>query len=102
MRLLQFEQRTQTKLRLRALLRQHRIICPYSPWITNGKKWLLDAGNIASPNVLFQLSEHYDTIEFFTKKIAAVEKRMTSEVADDPVVKQLLQQPGNSAILPPF
>ena len=87
-------QRTQTKLRLRALLRQHRIICPYSPWTTNGKKWLLDAGNIVSPNVLFQLQEHYDMIAFFMKKITAVEKRMVSAVADDPVVKQLLQQPG--------
>ena len=26
------QQRTQVKLRLRALLRQHRITCPYSPW----------------------------------------------------------------------
>ena len=87
-------QRTQTKLRLRALLRQHRIICPYSPWTTAGKEWLLDAGNIASPNVLFLLQEHYDTIAFFVKKIATVEKRMVSVVADDPVVKQLLRHPG--------
>ena len=30
------QQRTQVKLRLRALLRQHRITCPYNPWTIKG------------------------------------------------------------------
>jgi transposase len=92
------QQRTQTKLRLRALLRQHRIACPHSPWTIKGKKWLLDANNIATSSVLFLLREHYDTIEYFTKKIVAVTIMMETHVADDAVVKQLLKQPGIGAI----
>jgi len=92
------QQCTQTKLRLRALLRQHRIDCPHSPWTIKGKKWLLDANNIASKNLLFLLQDHYDTIEYFTKKIVAATTMMETHVASDAVVKQLLQQPGVGVI----
>lgn len=88
------QQRTQTKLRLRALLRQHRIVCPHSPWTIKGKKWLLDAANITSSHVRTLLQDHYDTIEFFHKKIVNAEERMATATGDDPVVKQLLHQPG--------
>jgi transposase len=47
------QQRTQTKLRLRAVLRNHRIVCPDSPWTIKGKKWLLDEQNISSRTLLF-------------------------------------------------
>jgi transposase len=92
------EQRKQVKLRLRALLRQHRIESPDSPWTLKGKKWLLDGANISSATLLFLLQDHYDTIEYFDKKIAAVTERMQLAVADDPVVKQLLRQPGVGVI----
>jgi transposase len=88
------QQRTQTKLRLRALLRQHRIDCPESPWTIKGKKWLLDTANITSSHVRTLLKDHYDTIEFFNKKIVNAEQRMAATTADDPIVKQLLHQPG--------
>jgi transposase len=88
------EQRKQAKLRLRALLRNHRIVCPHTPWTIKGKQWLLDAENISSPHVLFLLQDHYDTIEYFDKKINVVENKMWVEVADDPVVKQLRCQAG--------
>ena len=42
------EQRKQVKLRFRALLRNHRIVCPHSPWTIKGKAWLLDETNIPS------------------------------------------------------
>jgi len=88
------QQRTQVKLRLRALLRQHRITCPYSPWTIKGKAWLLDNANITSPSRMFLIRDHYDTIEFYDKKISVVLAQMQNAVADDPVVKQLLRQPG--------
>lgn len=88
------EQRKQSKLRLRALLRNHRIACPFSPWTIKGRKWLLDKTNIESTTTLFLLRDHYDTIEYFDKKIAAVNEEMFSSVVDDPVIKQLLRQPG--------
>jgi hypothetical protein len=58
------KQRTQTKLRLRALLRQHRVSCPHNPWTIDGKDWLCDESNITSPTLLFQLKDYYDTIEY--------------------------------------
>jgi len=88
------QQRTQTKLRLRALLRQHRINCPESPWTIKGKKWLLDATNITSLHVRTLLQDYYETIEFLNKKIVNAEERMAAATADDPIVKQLLCQPG--------
>jgi len=88
------EQRTQAKLRLRANLRHHRINCPHSPWTIPWKKWLSDKKNISSSTLQFLLQEHFDTIEYFDKKIATATERMTTHVADDAVVKKLLQQPG--------
>src|SRR5215469_13077122 len=92
------QQRTQTKLRLRALLRQHRIVPPHTPWTIKGEKWLLDNENISSATVQYLLQDHYDTIDYFDKKIAKVTERMQVAVADDPVVKQLLRQPGVGVI----
>jgi transposase len=92
------EQRKQVKLRLRALLRQHRITPPDSPWTIKGKKWLLDKDNISSLTLRFLLQDHYDTIEFFDKKVAHVTEQMQLATADDPVIKQLLRQPGVGVI----
>ena len=88
------EQRKQVKLRIRALLRNHRIICPFSPWTIKGRKWLLDEANISSSRTLYLIRDHYDTIDFFNKKISSVTEKMQADVVNDPVVKQLLQQPG--------
>jgi transposase len=92
------QQRTQVKLRLRALLRNHRTVCPDSPWTIKGKKWLLDANNISEPIFLFLLKGHYRTIEYFDKEIAETTEQMQLHVADDAVVKQLLRQPGIGVI----
>jgi transposase len=92
------EQRKQSKLRLRAVLRHHRIVCPHNPWTLKGKQWLLDTSNITSPSLLFLVREHYDTIEFFDKKIVAATEKMQADVVDDSVVKALLRQPGVGVI----
>ena len=88
------EQRKQSKLRLRALLRNHRVVCPESPWTIKGKRWLLNAKNIPSHHLLFLLQDHYDTIEYFDKKIIAVEDKLQAVTADDIVVRQLMGQSG--------
>jgi transposase len=88
------QQRTQTKLRFRALLRQHRIQCPRNPWTIEGKEWLSDEKNVTDPILLFQLQDYYETIEYFGKKIDLVTSLMKSHVADDPIVKLLMEQPG--------
>jgi transposase len=58
----------------------------------------LDKANISAPITLFLIRDHFDTIEFFDKKISVVTQEMENSVADDPVVKQLLQQPGIGVI----
>jgi len=88
------EQRKQSKLRLRAELRNHRIVCPHSPWSIKGKDWLLEPENISSLTLRFLLRSHYDTIAHFDKKIREVTEEMSESVMDDPVVQQLLSQPG--------
>ena len=40
------------------------------------------------------LCDHFDTIDYFTKKISNITEKMQADVIDDPVVKQLLQQAG--------
>jgi transposase len=87
-------QRTQAKLRLRAALRHHRVVCPHRPWTIKGKQWLLDTKNISSPHLMFLLQDHYDTIEYFDKKIGVVTDKMQTVTADDLVVKHLLRQAG--------
>ena len=88
------QQRTQVKRRLRAVLRNHRIVCKDSPWTIKRKKWLLDNENITNETLRYLLRAHYDTIEYLDKKITAVTERMAIHVADDAVVKELLKQPG--------
>jgi len=88
------QQRTQTKLRIRALLRHHRITCPHSPWTIKGKDWLLEPDNISNVSVRLMLRNYYNTIAFLDKTINEVVAEMEDYVADDAVVKQLLQQPG--------
>ena len=92
------EQRKQAKLRLRALLRNHRIVCPLSPWSIKGRQWLLDTKNIASPHLLFLLQDHYDTIDYFNAKISVVVEKMENLSADDHVIRRLLLQPGVGVI----
>ena len=88
------QQRTQTKLRLRALLRNHRIKCPYGPWSIKGKNWLLEPNDAITVHLRFLLTELYDTITFLLTKIGKVQDQMQERVVGDTVVQQLLKQPG--------
>ena len=88
------QQRTQTKLRLRALLRNHRIHCPHNPWTIKGKTWLLEPNDAITAHLRFLLTELYDTIAFLVKKIGKVQDQMQERIEGDTVVQQLLRQPG--------
>jgi len=87
------EQRKQVTLRIRALLRNHRIVCSHSPWTIPWRKWLLDEANIPSKNALFLLRDHFDTIDHFNQKISNVTEKMQAEVMDDPVVRPYSNNP---------
>jgi len=92
------QQRTQAKLRLRAALRHHRVVCPHKPWTIPWKQWLRNPQNISSLTLQFLLQELFDAIDYFNTKIATATERMTAQVADDSVVKHLLRQPGVGVI----
>jgi transposase len=87
------KQRTQAKLRLRALMRQHRLTCPHGPWTIKGKGWLLQEQNVGS-HLLFLFQNHFEDIDYFDKKIFQVENRMVAYMQNDDMVKRLLQQKG--------
>ena len=88
------QQCTATKLRLRALLRKHRIDCPYSPWTIKGKAWLLNEANLPSLNVFFELKGYYGLIGYLHEMINEAQKKLESDTAEDLVIKQLMEQPG--------
>lgn len=88
------EQRKQVKMRIRALLRNHRIVNPHNPWTQAWKYWLFSDSNPASPSVKWILKQHYAQIEHFAKLIDAAEKRIKKMTENDSVVASLLQQAG--------
>ena len=87
-------QRTQVKLRLRALLRDNNVKNPANPWTKAWKAWLFSKENPMDENAQWILKQHFDEVEHFDKLILESEKRMEQMVADDAVVRHLLQQPG--------
>ncbi len=88
------EQRKQVKLRIRSLLRNHGVKNPCNAWTTAWKTWLFSEQNPMSPNAHWILKQHFEHIEHFHKLILEAEKQIQQLVADDSVVKKLLEQPG--------
>jgi transposase len=80
------EQRKQVKLRLRALLRNHRIVCPHSPWTIAWNP--MEAGNGA------QRSDRIIPRSIRSLHFVTLPATISCDVADDPVVRQLLGQAG--------
>lgn len=88
-------QRRAVKLRIRSLLRDHRIGDPmeFRPWT---KKWLLWLKNTdklpdASRWIMDRLLED---LEQALSKIATVEKRLEETCKEDRLIESLLKQPG--------
>lgn len=85
--------RTREKLRLRALLRNYRIVpegLAWSrPWIT----WLRDSEEVPS-DIAFLLEDLLDSIERLKEKADCMLERMVAMTKDDPLVKLLLKQTG--------
>jgi transposase len=89
------EQRKQVKLRIRALLRNHRIINPHNPWTIAWKEWLFATrSQSVSPNVRWLFKQHFALLDYLTARIDDTEKRIRELVKDDDTVKTLLAQPG--------
>lgn len=88
------KQRTQVKLRLRALLREHRLRPPegINAWTKVWLEWLLSLA--LDETSTFLRDEYLDELRRLDKKICEVEGRLVKQTADDAVVARLLQIEG--------
>jgi transposase len=85
------DQKRATKLRIRALLRDERIVLPEacgSPWT---KTWLQAVRNLTQLGETSRwiLDQHLDELEHQTNRLREAEKRLEDLVADDAVVIKL-------------
>ncbi len=86
--------RTNTKLRIRALLRENRLKWTVArawskPWLA----WLSDHAALPDSD-RWLLEDHLEELKSLTTRIKAVEKRITEATADDPVVDKLMALAG--------
>lgn len=88
------ERRRDTKLRIRAILRDHR--CRPWPGVTAWTKvWLLWLEQAPlTEQSRFIVTKHLAELKRLAKDISEVEKRLAAVTAKDPVVARLLKQPG--------
>jgi len=88
-------ERRNTKLRIRALLRDQRIKGPrdIQPWT---KKWFhwLETTNERNNISRWILHQHINKLASLEKELKAAEQFLQKETAEDPVVQELLKQPG--------
>src|SRR5262245_16478548 len=87
-------ERRDVKLRIRAILRDHRIKLDVArPWT---RKWLaaLAALEQVGPDTEWILQEHLTSLQRLAREIRDVERRLEERVAGDAVVKKLREQKG--------
>jgi transposase len=85
--------RTREKLRLRALLRNYRLVPPGSAWSRSWIAWLTDSDKIPE-DIAFVLEDLLDSIKRLTERVDKVMERLVSMTKDDPLVNLLLGQAG--------
>lgn len=86
----QVDQRRSTKLRILAVLREHRIAKPagINNWTRRWRAWL-EAVEL-DENSRWILERHLERLDALTGEIRVAEARIQVAVADDPVVTELL------------
>jgi transposase len=80
------DQRRSLKLRVRALLREHRVQCPVGKaWTKRWLYWLREAVVLPEESSWI-IEQHLAGLGLLTQQIAAVEQRLERRTADDTVV----------------
>src|SRR5512134_1089654 len=88
------QDRRNTKLRIRALLRDGRVRGPdANAWTKAWLEWLRTSLELTA-QTRWILDDHLRSLEFVEAQIKAVEKRLTEVTKEDVVVHQLLQEDG--------
>lgn len=90
------EERRRIKLRMRAMLREERIVPPEETgtvWTISWKQWLQTATAL-SGHSRWVMDVHLVNLDRVSQQIRDVERRMEETTKDDAVVQQLLTQKG--------
>jgi transposase len=90
------DRRRSTKLRIRALLREERIVAPREAgnvWTKPWKAWL-QGTTALGPHSRWIMDEHLADLERVADKIHEVEQRMEEATRDDPVTARLRAEKG--------
>jgi len=95
------DQRRAVKLRIGAVLREHRAKPPqvrgspmrYSRWSKTWISWVRTAEQLSS-HAQWIVGDLLDEVEHLDEKALAADKRLREAAGDDPRVKQLLSEPG--------
>lgn len=82
-----------TKLRIRALLREHRVKGPARAWSAPWRSWLKDGVELPEQS-RWIIDQHLAALERHGEAIATAEKRLEEVTAEDQIVQRLLKQPG--------
>lgn len=85
--------RTAIKLRIRALLRKHRINSPHTPWSRPWFAWL-QTGIELSEDLKWTLEQDLLLLITYNQRIEAVTQRLTEKTKHNPVLQYLQEQRG--------
>lgn len=89
------EQRRATKLRLRAVLREHRCQSPaqVNAWTKAWLRWVKDVAEVGELS-RWVLNKHLAELERLARELREVEQRLAEATANDAVVARLQEQAG--------
>jgi transposase len=87
------QQKRVTKLRVRALLRNQRLVGPGNAWTKTWLNWLRDKAELPEQS-RWVINRHLAELNRLAAELKVVEDRLRAVTAEDPFVKYLLSQHG--------
>lgn len=89
----QANQRRNTKLRIRALLREQRLTAPVRAWTRSWFAWLENEATLSEQG-RWVIERHLSQLTWIGQELTRVEQRLEEATKDDPVVARLRTQSG--------
>jgi transposase len=86
-------QNTDSKLRIRALLREHRLRAEVKAWTKKWLSWLQESAELPGQS-RWIMDQHLKNVARLEADILVVERRLAELTKNDPVMDRLLEQPG--------
>lgn len=87
------QQKRSTKLRVRALLREQRLVAPCNPWTKAWLAWLRDEAQLGEHG-RWVFEQHLRELERLTAEIKLIEQRLAEVTKEDRFVRFLMEQRG--------